>query len=78
MFTFIIIHHFAVLNLEQGLEEMKKLLLLLLGCAVQVRVGFVPHFYIHKLYNVAVRNRGFYRDLTDKIIERYLFFWCDN
>lgn len=55
LFTFIITH-FAVLILEQGLEEMKKLLLLLLGCAVQVRVGFVPHFYRDKLYNVAVRN----------------------
>lgn len=28
----------AVPSSEQGLEEMKKLLLLLLGCAVQVRV----------------------------------------
>lgn len=30
----------SVFSLEQGLEEMKKLLLLLLGCAVQVRAQF--------------------------------------
>lgn len=32
----------AVSSSEQGLEEMKKLLLLLLGCAVQVRVHLIP------------------------------------
>lgn len=32
----------AVSSLEQGLEEMKKMLLLLLGCAVQVRVHLIP------------------------------------
>lgn len=31
---------FVFFSLEQGLEEMKKLLLLLLGCAVQVRAHF--------------------------------------
>ena len=31
-----------LLSLEQGLEEMKKMLLLLLGCAVQVRVRLSP------------------------------------
>lgn len=37
-FLFIIMSHVAVVSSEQGLEEMKRLLLLLLGCAVQVRV----------------------------------------
>lgn len=37
----------VLFSLEQGLEEMKKLLLLLLGCAVQVRAQFSPLKQLH-------------------------------
>lgn len=33
--------------LEQGLDEMKKLLLLLLGCAVQVKAQFTALKHLH-------------------------------
>lgn len=64
--------HVAVVSSEQGLEEMKRLLLLLLGCAVQVRVQLlefhIAPFYIHKSYNDVIKNQtSFKKDLTDKI-----------
>ena len=58
---------FFVCFLEQGLEEMKKLLLLLLGCAVQVRAQFTV--MLHSLHTHATTK------LVYKTGNRFLVYY---